>query len=299
MWFNNLKIYQFSTDFTLSNSELEEKLAEAVFNPCSNLQQRTQGWVSPIPQVGTTLTHSIQDKVLFCLQQEEKLLPASVVNELLNEEVLELEEKNGYKISRKQKMQMKEELIHTLLPRAFSKIKRFYAYIDRSNKIIIINSASSGKAEELTEFLRECVGSLAIVPLQAKQAAKVLMTQWITDQSNPNDFSLGHSCVLSDSNQEGGNIRCSKQELLSDEIKSLIQSGKEVTKLALTWSDKIDFVLNEDLSIKQIKFTDIIIEKHNTTHDDISAQFDEDFNLMSMEFALFIPRLMEVFSVEK
>ena len=124
MWFNNLKIYQFSKKPEYSQEQIEELLSENAFKSCSSLQMNSYGWDYCIPRAGKSYTHSIPQKTLVCACKEEKLLPASIINEFVNEQVFEIEDKTGKKPGRKHKQQIKEELIQTLLPRAFSKNNR-------------------------------------------------------------------------------------------------------------------------------------------------------------------------------
>jgi len=300
MWFKNLKVYRFTKDIETSDQEIEEKLATAPFTPCGKTQPKSYGWTEPMGKHGQMLTHSSGGKVLFCAKQEEKLLPASIINEILEEKVAEIEEQTGSKPGRKQKEQMKEELTIDLLPRAFSRKQNHFGYIDRQNKLLILNSSGGAKAEEFTEFLRKTLGSLTIIPFKVNNSPATLMTQWVTGNDIPPDFELGQICELKDPSEDGGTVRCSKQDLLSEEIQAHITAGKEVVKLALKWDDKIEFVLHDDLSVKRLKFSDEILEKaDDSAGEDPATRFDADFALMTLELANFIPRLAEVFGADK
>jgi len=300
MWFKNLKIYRFTKDIELSDEELEDKLAASPFVPCGKTQPKSYGWTEAMGKHGKMFTHSSTGKVLFCAKQEDKLLPAAIVNELLDEKVAEIEEQSGNKPGRKQKEQMKDELIIELLPRAFSRKQSHFGYIDKQNKLLILNSSGGNKAEEFTEFLRKTLGSLSIIPIKVNNNPTLIMTQWLKDGKMPPDFELGQVCELKESGDDGGIIRCSKQDLLSDEIQAHINAGKEVYKLALKWEDKIEFVLHDDLSIKRLKFSDELLEKVDESGgEDPATRFDVDFSLMSLELANFIPRLIDVFGSEK
>ncbi|MBF0265572.1 MAG: recombination-associated protein RdgC [Gammaproteobacteria bacterium] len=296
MWFNNLKIYQLSDQFSITEKELESSLSQSIFKPCGQLQMNSIGWIEPIPRIGKTLTHTIQNKIMICANIEDKILPAAVVNEFLNDKIIEIEDETGHKPGRRQKTELKEEIIHSLLPRAFSKNKRTYAYFDLDHQLLIVNSASAAKAEEFIEFLRKTIGSLPVTPITQEKPVKDAMTTWLSTQEIPMQLTIGQSCVLSNPKEDGGSIRCSKQELLSEEIQSHLKSGMQITKLALTWADKINFVLSEDFSLKQIKFTDLVLDTLDDSYDDIATQFDADFNLMSAEFSQFVPYLQKLFT---
>jgi recombination associated protein RdgC len=83
------------------------------------------------------------------------------------------------------------------------------------------------------------------------------------------------------------------------EIKNHLDTGKQVIKLALSWADRLSFVLDESLFVKRLKFLDLIQDQAA----DIDAideveQFDADFSIMSAELAQFFPRLIELFTAE-
>jgi recombination associated protein RdgC len=99
--------------------------------------------------------------------------------------------------------------------------------------------------------------------------------------------------------EEGSIIRCKRHDLALPEIKNHLDTGKQVIKLALSWADRLSFVLDESLFVKRLKFLDLIQDQAA----DIDAideveQFDADFSIMSAELAQFFPRLIELFTAE-
>ena len=80
-------------------------------------------------------------------------------------------------------------------------------------------------------------------------------------------------------------MRCQRQELQSDEITRHLESGKQVTKLALNLDDHVSFVLGEDLVIRKWKFLEGAVDQLEASDpDDIRAELDARFALMSGEF---------------
>ena len=303
MWFKNLKIYQFSQTFDLSDQLLDEQLSASTFSSCTQHQLSSYGWISPLDKVSNKtnqmMVHSSKDFVLFSAKEEQKLLPAAVINELLQEKIADIEEKEGFKPGKKQRDQIKEELVIDLLPRAFSRFYHNFAYIDRINQLLIVDAASNNKAEQLTEFLRKTIGSLPVIPITPKIPIELTLSSWLAENKFPDGLIAGQSCELKDPGEDGGIIRCSKHDLSSDEIKTHLDNGKLVTKLALTWQDKIEFILHDDLSIKRVRLTDTLIDQMDDDSDsDAITRFDADFNLMALEFSQFIPSLLSLF-IEK
>ena len=299
MWFKNLKIYRFSKPFSIAEEQLETLLAEKSFQPCASTQASSFGWVAPLGSVlensSTQLTHTIGKTTMLCVRLEERILPSSVINDELNNKLDGIQSETGRRPVGKHKQSIKDELILTLLPKAFTRSKRTYAYIDQQAQLMVVDASSSNKAEELIELLRQTIGSLPAVPLKTKTLPTVLMTNWLKGENLKDDFLIKDECELKEADDEGAILRCKRQDLSSDEIQMHLNNGKEVTKLALNWNDTIECVLEDDLAIKRLKFSDELLEQaDNDGAEDAAARFDADFNLMTGELSRFIPRLVEI-----
>ncbi len=299
MWFKNLKIYRFSKPFSITEEQLETQLADKSFQPCASTQASSFGWVAPLGSVlensSTQLTHTIGKTTMLCVRLEERILPSSVINDELNNKLDGIQSETGRRPVGKHKQSIKDELILTLLPKAFTRSKRTYAYIDQQAQLMVVDASSSNKAEELIELLRQTIGSLPVVPLKTKTLPTVLMTNWLKGENLKDDFLIKDECELKEADDEGAILRCKRQDLSSDEIQMHLNNGKEVTKLALNWNDTLECVLEDDLAIKRLKFSDELLEQaDNDGAEDAAARFDADFNLMTGELSRFIPRLIEV-----
>ena len=304
MWFKNLKIYRFSKPFSIDTEQLESHLAEKSFQPCGSTQASSFGWVPPLGNSqennSVLLTHTIAKTTMLCVRLEERILPSSVINDALNEKLDAMQIESGRRPVGKHKQSIKDELILTLLPKAFTRSKRTYAYLDQEAQLMIVDASSNNKAEELVELLRQTLGSLPVVPLKTQTLPILLMTNWIKGNDLKDDFQIKDECELREADDEGAILRCKRQDLSSDEIQMHLDSGKEVTKLAVNWNDTLECIIEDDLSIKRLKFSDELLEQaSNDGAEDAAAQFDADFNLMTGELARFIPRLIEVLGGEQ
>jgi len=299
MWFKNLAIFRLTEAFTLTPAELEQKLGQMAFRPCGSHEEFSFGWTSPLGKSSEQLVHSANGFLMVCGKKEERVLPASVVNEMLQEKILETEEQQGRKLAKKERTAIKDELIFELLPRAFTFSNKTYAYIDPKGGFLVVDAASAKKAEDLLSSLRKCLGSLPAVPLNTVDKPINIMSVWLTENDCPGDISVGDECELKSPEDDGGIVRCKRHDLWSEEITNHLEAGKQVTKLALNWADRIAFVLDENLAVKRLAFLDLIQDQ--AADIDISSaaeQFDTDFSVMSLELANFIPRLLEVFGGE-
>jgi len=300
MWFKNLALYRFTEPFTLAADELEEKLNDKRFRPCGSHDEFSLGWTSPAGNTTEQLIHASNGFMMLCLKKEEKVIPAAVINEMLQEKVSEKEQQEARKLSKKERSTIKDELIFELLPRAFSFSKKTYAYIDPKGGWMVVDATSAKKAEDLLSHLRKCLGSLPVVPVNTVDKPTIIMTQWLTDKNAiAKDLLVEDECELRSTEDEGSIIRCKRHDLALPEITNHLDNGKQVIKLALNWTDRLSFILDENLAIKRLKFLDLIQDQiADTEADDEVAQFDVDFSIMTLELAKFLPRLLEIFGGE-
>ena len=300
MWFKNLIIYRFSKPFELSTEELEEKLNEKRFRSCGSQDMSTYGWVPPLGRHGDMLTHAASSFIMICARKEEKILPASVINEVLGERIETIEQEQDRQVFSKEKKTLKDDVIMELLPKAFTKSQNTFAYIDVEAGWMVVDSSSFKKAEDLTSCLRECIGSLPIINPALKNAPSAVMTQWL--QQNPPisaPLSLGFDCELRESGDDGGQISIKKQELITDEILAHLDSGMQVSKLALNWDEKQTFVLGDDLIIRKLKFTELIEEKLDEMNaETVAEQFDADFSVMTLSIRELLADLIKALGGE-
>ncbi len=301
MWFKNLALYRFTEPFSLSSNELEEKLDDKRFSPCASHDEFSLGWAAPAGNTAEQLLHNSNGFMMLCLKKEEKVIPAAVINEMLLEKINEVEEREGRKLAKKERSTLKEELIFELLPRAFSFSKKTFAYIDPKGGWIVVDAASAKKAEDLLSHLRKTIGSLPVIPINSNGKPTVIMTQWLVDtKSVTKNFVVEDECELRSPEEEGGIIRCKRHNLSLPEITNHLDSGKQVIKLAIAWSDRLSFILDENLSVKRLKFLDLIQDQvADIEVDDEVSQFDVDFSIMSLEIANFLPHLLNTFGGEK
>lgn len=296
MWFKNLLVYRFTKPFSLSADELDAQLAQKPFLPCGSQDRATFGWVAPIGLPDAPLVHAGGGCLMICLQRQQKVLPAAVVNEVLLEKVEEIKENEGRSVGRKERQELKEQIVFELLPRAFSRTARSFAYIDPAQELLIVNGSSPNRADELVSVLRETIGTVPVIPLRSHQVPTSVMTQWLQSGSGPEGFAIGGECELRDKADESAVIRCKNQDLQSPEIKSHLDSGMLVNKLELVWDGGIECLVDSQLVVRRLRFGDLIMEKAGDIPTESAAeQFDVDFTIMTGEFARFLPALAAAF----
>ncbi len=291
MWFRNLQIYQLDEPFQTTAEALHDALIENTFHHCAGLDTHRIGWTTPLGKYGEKLVHACNGNLMLCMRREDRLLPASVIREAVQEKVDDIEAQQARHVGRKEKNEIKEEVIVDLLPRAFTRSTLTYAYIDPQNNWVIVDTASANKAEEMLGLVRESLGSFKIKPLAVHNAPSAMMTDWVKNTA-PTDLVISEECELKEPVEKGGIIRIRGMDLGSREVLQHLDSGKVVSRLAVEWQERIACILVDDLSIKRLKFMDQVMEEASATEaDDEVMRFDADFALMSLELARFIPAL--------
>ena len=299
MWFKNIRAYRLTSPFTLTPEQLAEQLAQRAFTPCAKSQALALGWVPPLGGEDGELVHAAAGRMLVKLKREEKLLPSTVVRELLDEKVAEIETGQARKVYRKERLNLKDEIIQDCLPRAFTRSASVYAYVDTRANWVFVDAASATRAEELLNLLRECIGSFPVLLPQVNSAPVAVMTGWLLHRNLPQDFELGQECELREPGEEGGVVRCRGVDLLSEEVETHLHAGKHVARLSLGWDERLQLVLAEDLCLRRLKFADELMkENEDIAEGDEAARMDADFALMADAIGTLQERILTLFGGE-
>ena len=299
MFFRNLTLFRFPTSLDLD--ALDSRLEQARLKPVGPLDLSSRGFVSPFAQssaghAGDALSHRIGDAAWLTVGGEDKLLPATVVNDLLGKKLAAMELREGRQPGGRARRRLKEDLVHELLPRAFVRPVRTDALLDLEHGLCVVDTASRKNAEAVVGELRRALGSFPALPLNAEVAPRAVLTGWIAGEPLPDGLTLGDECELRDPADRGAVVKCQRQELSSDEIGKHLEAGKQVTRLALTLDDRASFVLGEDLVLRKFKLLDGVVDRpESTQRDDIRAELDARFALLAAEvkrlFAVLEPAL--------
>lgn len=282
MFFRNLTLFRFPP--TTKFDDLDTGLAECQLKPVGPLELSSRGFISPWGRDAELLCNRQGDALWLTVGGEDRLLPGAVVNDMLQKKLDEIEQKEGRKPGGRTRKRLKDDLITELLPRAFVKPSRTDAIIDLGHGILVVDSSSRKSAENVASEIRRALGSFPALPLNAEIAPRSVMTGWLAGEPLPEGLAIGDECELRDPMEQGAVVKCQRMELQGDEINKHLESGKQVTRLALTLDDHVSFVLGEDLIIRKFKLLDgAVDELENTERDDLRAELDARFVLMAGE----------------
>lgn len=301
LWFKNIVWYRFEPDNGFDGEVLAEALAKHTFTPCGRLEQKRSGWVSPAADLTDELVFTSNGYLLVNFMQEERILPSSVVMDALNEKVGQIEHAEARKVYRKERTQLKDDIVLELLPRAFTRRRPIMALIAPRQGWIVVNSSSPAKAEDLLSSLRDALGSLRVRLPETQQTPAVVMSQWLLQTSPlPEGIELEDECELrSELADEKGMIKAKGQDLFSPEIQAHLEGGMQVSKLALVWEDQIKLMVHDDLTLHRLKLTDQYQEQlEDAAPEEELAALDTDIAQLGLEFNRLLPKLLEMFGGE-
>lgn len=282
MFFRNLTFFRFPA--TTKLDDLDAGLEQCQLKPVGPLELSSRGFVSPFGRDSEVLAARQGESIWITVGGEDRLLPGSVVNDMLARKLAEIEQKEGRRPGGRTRKRLKDELITDLMPRAFIKPSRTDALLDLENGTVVIDTSSRKTGENVCSEIRRALGSFPALPLNAEVAPRSILTGWISGEPLPDGLSIGDECELRDPVDQGAVVKVQRMDLHSDEIARHLETGKLVTRLALNLDDHVSFVLGEDLVVRKFKLLDGAVDQlESTDRDDIRAELDARFALMSAE----------------
>ncbi len=123
----NITIYKLSREADLT--DLEDKKKMILFTPCGSQDMAKFGFVSPFGDNSEVIAMHGNGFILVEAKRETKILPPPVIQRAIQEK---LEQEQARKLKKTEKDSLKDEVLHSLLPRAFSKFSVIQAIYDGS-----------------------------------------------------------------------------------------------------------------------------------------------------------------------
>jgi recombination associated protein RdgC len=232
-------------------------------------------------------------------RSQKKLLPASVVTQFTPIRAQKLEEQQGFKPGRKQMRELKEQVTDELLPRAFDISRDTRAWIDTVNGWLVIDAASPTLADDVLGLLIKSVGTLPLASLRVGRSPVSAMTEWLLSGESPAGFTMDQDTELSPPGKGNPTVRNVGHELEADDMRHHIEAGKQCMRLAMTWNDRISFVLTSSLTLKRVTALDVLKESSDPTAHNDDERFDSDVTLRTAELASMLANLVEVLGGEE
>ena len=246
--------------FLLNQDDFNKKLASHPFSPCSGSEKLKIGYA--IHDDTDLFVRSIGNHLVFKFITEKKSVPGPVVKAELADQVKKYTEQFGEKPNKGIIRDMKENIIATMLPRAFPKRSELLIWIDTEAQRVNFATSSAKAAEEAISFLHRALGDMPKTYLiDTKDTPQRAMTNWLLSDEPPSGFTVDDKCENVTPIEGKPTIKYVRHDLNGEEIRSYIGEGMVVTSLALTHNNEFSFMLNDKFVIKGIKSTDMINDR--------------------------------------
>jgi recombination associated protein RdgC len=295
--FKNALVYRIEHWDAPSLPEIDRRLATAPFIECGATQPESSGFVPPRGEKHAALAESVGGQIVLRICTETKAVPGSVVKTQIQAELDKIEQETGRRPKGKRVKELKEAVVHALLPRAFPKRSETLVWIDPAGRTVWVGAGSTKKADTVVTRLIELLGGgLKLALLQTELAPATAMAAWLQSKEAPPGFSIDRECELKQPDSEKATVRYARHTLEIDEVGEHIAQGKLPTQLAMTWQGRVSFVLTEALTLKKIDLLDVVMEgagvdAANQGKDE--GGFDADVAIATGELRQLLPALVE------
>jgi len=297
--FKNVIVYRLVSPWSVTQAQLEEALLAEHFVECGASQEKSVGWIEPRGQAHGPLVEIVGGQWILRLMMEIKSVPGSVVKRKVEEQVAQIEVSTGRKPGKKEVRELRDDARLALLPMAFTKQGSVGVWIDPKAGWLVLDAGSQSKADEVMTALVKAVPDFAVQLVNTQISPASAMAVWLSTRESPADFSVDRECELKASDESKAVVRYTRHPLDTEEVSQHIALGKMPTRLALTWNDRVSFVLTEALQLKKVTFLESVFEDTaKAAGDGKDDNFDADVLISTGELSQLIPDLMEALGGE-
>ncbi len=294
--FKNLLLYRIAPGWSADLSAAERQLDKSRFVACSASQPASSGWVEPRGEAHAPLAESVDGQWHLRLMIERKPVPGAVLRDRVQEIAAQIERETGRKPGKKEMRELKEQALFELLPLAFAKRSSVGVWIAPAQRLLALDAGNQKQVDEVLTRLTEALPGFAAQAVNTAQSPASAMADWLTSGDAPAGFTVDRDCELKASDGDKSAVRYARHPLDIAEIAAHIAEGKRPTRLALTWSDRISFVLTDGLQLKRLAFLDGVYEGRATKK---GENFDADAAIATGELTPLVGALLDALGGEQ
>lgn len=247
----NLTLYRIGGDLPLLMA-MDESLQALAFVPCGPTQPASKGFVPPRGDKHGALVEAQAGNWIVAVMFEDRALPAAVVKREVEAMADRAEAETGRRPRGKALRELKEQAVHTLLPRAFPRQTRVLAWIDTAARLLAVDTSSAKRADAVAALLVDAAGRMNLAPLQTTLAPDNAMQHWLASDM-PHGFAAGTRCELKQPDGEKATVRYTRHPVDSEELSRYLQQGKRPTHLEMSWGERASFVLTASGALKGVE----------------------------------------------
>jgi len=297
--FKNVMVYRIGEGFAPTLADVQAALEPVQFVECGASQEKSTGWIPPRGEAHGPLVESVAGQWIMKLMIESKAVPGNVVRRKVDERIAEIEAATGRKPGKKEKRDLMDDALLSLLPHACARQSTVLVWMDLENRRLVLNAGSQGKADEVMSALMNVMGGLSVSLIQTVTSPQAAMTQWLlapTPNDWPADLTVERETVLKSTGEDAASVRFTRHHLANDDVRKHVMEGKLPTQLALSWDGRVAFVLTETLQLKKVQYLDGVMDESGT--DKTEDRFDADVALSTGLLGPLIDSLIEALGGE-
>lgn len=292
--FKNLTVYRINPEWHCSLDKAEDQAGKARYVECGATQMLSMGWTEPRGEEHGRLVESVGGQWIMKCMIEKKMLPGAVVKRKLAERVKKIEQSTGRRPHKKELKELKEQVTHELLPKAFTKQEVVMVWVDAKKRLVVVDASSQSKGDDIGSLLTATFEGFGMSLLQTETSAATSMAAWLRDREAPAGFSIDRDCELKATDEGKSAVKYSRHGLDNEEVRHHLEAGKVPKTLAMTWDDRVSFVLTDAMALKKLTFLDVVMEDKKGGDD----AFEADAAIATGELGKLIPDLIDALGGE-
>ena len=298
--FKQLTALRLGQNFAIpAAADIEAKLEPKRYVPIGPSQEKSVGFFPPRGSEHDALVEVIGGHYIMRLNIETKSVPSRAIKEEVDKRCKATEEATGRKPGKKERRDLSDEVLLSLLPAAFPKLSAVTIWIDPERRTLCLNTASQGKIDLVTSAMISLLADMQVTYLNTTTSPQAAMTQWLLAESPedwPTNLTVERECVLKSTGEDGATVKFNKHHLATEDVKKHVKEGKLPTALALSWDGRVAFVLTESLQLKKLQFLDGVMDESGT--DKSEDRFDADVALSTGLLAPLLDDLVQALGGE-
>ncbi len=298
MFPRNLIVYYFGMEL---RPDIEAALQEHPVRDPGPAEFGARGFTSPYGSADDRRVVRHGDVYGFAHEERVRDISTRAVMGEVAKRIGKIAEDEGRKVGGRERKRIADDVWNEVLPRALVVPRVTRGWIDLANGRVVVDVRSRKAAENVLSALREAFGSLPAVPPAPEETPRIHMTSWLSEGAVPEGLTLGDECELRDpSGAHGSVVRCRRQDLDTEEIREHLRSGKQCFSTGLTFDDRLDLVLGEDLAVRALRPTDVLLDSTaDNAYDSQDEEIEGSFALAVLEVNRLLEFLERTFNVTR
>lgn len=241
-----------------SADALRVHFEKARFKEMQSLDWMAKGFVD-IPATGE-LVSTFSGGLAFAVRYDTKILPASVIRNEVDKRVKAIEQSDGKKVGRKERLSIRDQVTDDLLPRALGKTAIVTCYYSPEKKHLIVPVSSKQLADVVTSELVHAVGSIKTTTINVSDVKLGLTTkvqQWLDDAESDAfgwDFEPGGRVKMV-GESESASFDMAALDKARAGIQDALKKQFAVAELGMIFKESTSFRLTHEFRLKGIHFS--------------------------------------------